>query len=202
MNVIPHPQVLGNCTIIHLYKKYLVTLGRLGNESKLSFLSSRQCYNKGMGLFSRFTFNQQGSTFHSSGIAGDDITANAASTQSFEQRKAIERRRQHVGNYREAGVLHTYRQTAQRTVVDAATDEKDTDEATPAVYDQRHARSRTTPRTSRIEHRATSRVDIVKASGRRDLSAASDTQPSQATTPRYNYGNFREPQPRKYNPYS
>jgi len=120
----------------------------------------------------------------------------STSAQSFQQRKAIEQNRQHVGSYRDAGVLRAYRQNAQRAVADTVSDQQKADEVTAAsAQDPRHARSRTIPRTSRIEHRATSRIDIVKAPGRRDLPVTSVARPAQ--TP-----GFREPQGRPYNPYS
>ena len=67
-----------------------------------------------MGLFSRF--NQQGSTFHSSGIVGDDSTMGATNAQSFEQRRQIEHNRQNINGYKHAGVLHSYRNGVRPTV--------------------------------------------------------------------------------------
>ncbi len=147
-----------------------------------------------MGLFSRFTFNQQqGSTLHSSGIV-DGASLGSTSTQSFQQRRIIDQNRQHVASYRDAGVLHAYRQNAQRAVADTTSRQAaDGAVATPAAQDLRHARGRTTPRTSRVENRATSRIDIVKTS-RRDA-------PANPVMTRQTAG-FREPQARGYNPYS
>lgn len=183
MNVIPHPQVLGNCTIFYLYKKYLATLGRLGSEILLSFLSFRQCYNKDMGLFSRFNSGNTNPPLHSSGIAGDDAMG-AASPQSFQQCKAIEQNRKHVGSYRDAGVLHSYKHSAYQQTKRIA------DISQPTVNSRavgQHERSSTIARTSRIENRQTSRIDNVKTS-RRDFSSGGSA--------------FREPQPRRHNPYS
>ncbi len=147
-----------------------------------------------MGILSRFSFNRPGGTFHSSGVAGDAASMGAASPQSFQQRRIIDQNRQHVASYRDAGVLHAYRQNAQRAVADTTSRQAaDGAVATPAAQDLRHARGRTTPRTSRVENRATSRIDIVKTS-RRDA-------PANPVMTRQTAG-FREPQARGYNPYS
>lgn len=81
------------------------------------------------------------------------------SRQSFQQRKAVEHSRQHVGNYRNAGVLHTYRQGAQRPAAEAA---MSTNQGT------RYTRGQTAPQVSRI--------DIVKVPNR---GAASFREPQQ-----------------------
>ena len=77
-----------------------------------------------MGLFSRF--NQQGSTFHSSGIVGDDSTMGATNAQSFEQRRQIEHNRQRINGYKHAGVLHNYRNNARPAVMPRPASENST----------------------------------------------------------------------------
>lgn len=140
-----------------------------------------------MGLFSRFTFNQQGSTLHSSGITGNDSNIGAASTQSFEQRQQTERSRQLVGSYRDAGVLHNYRKSAQEELTSSRQPSE------PANSGNGHQQNRA---TSRIDNRPTSRMDVVTSS----RSSAVAARPSAAAVqPR---PAFREPQARRYDPYS
>lgn len=93
-----------------------------------------------MGLFSRFMPNQDGSKLHSSGIVGNDASIGVTSKQSFEQRQAIEKNRQLVGGYRDAGVLHNYRRN---------------------VHEERGSARQDVSNTSRIAQRSTSRIDSV-----------------------------------------
>lgn len=150
-----------------------------------------------MGLFSRFSFNQKGDTFHSSGIAGgDEGGMGAASAQSFEQRQQIEKNRQHIGAYQDANVLHAYRQSAQSEL--SASHQSDNDAALTdeEKHKKHHKRSQIIPRTSRIENRQTSRI-VNPSTSRIDTNA----RPGAPVPQRPSVVRFTEPQSRRYNPY-
>ena len=144
-----------------------------------------------MSLFKRFAAGRPGVHLHSSGLVGDESTIGTASPQSFSQRQSIEKSRQYVSGYRDAGVIHTYQK-------DARSDQLSTDAggADDKHHHKKHKGSQVTPRTSRIEHRATARIEAPHTS-RVDTSSRSGA-PRIARA----RSSFAEPQARRYNPYS
>jgi len=153
-----------------------------------------------MGLFrSRFNKNSARQLFHSSGVVGDTDgnTIGTTSSESFEQRQKIEGNRRLVGGYRDAGVLHTYRQEAHDQLSSQQPD-NDSDHK----KHHRHNSMVTDRPTSRIQNPSSSRIDIIKPSSRiaRDTGIAKPgIGPSKPATAVKR--TFMEPVTRKYNPY-
>lgn len=156
-----------------------------------------------MGFLSnRFTFNSKGNPFHSSGVVNDSgqgETLGSTSAESFEKRREIDHNRQHVNRYGEAQVVHGYRTQA----VDSG------DLTTSRISEEEHGQrskrhsSQTIPRTSRIDDRGTSRVDVVKRVDPRNA----EMKPTFGYQPRARGADtpvrpvFREPSSRGFNPY-
>ena len=142
-----------------------------------------------MGLWSRFNSNSNKQLFHSSGILGDNDaeTLGATSAETFEQRQQVNRNRQLVGSYRDAGVLHNYRKEAH----DAKQKEDDR---------HKHHHYTTNEPSSRIRQVPSSRIDIVKSS-RKTPGPSANTRPSQGITPPVSRPSFQEPTSRRFNPY-
>lgn len=153
-----------------------------------------------MGLFrSRFNKNSARQLFHSSGVVGDTdgTTIGSTSSESFEQRQKIEGNRRLVGGYRDAGVLHTYRQEAHDQLSSQRPDSDDNHKK-----HHRHNSMVTDQPSSRIRNVPSSRIDIMKPSSRiaRDIGIAKPGMgPSKPTTSVKR--TFIEPVTRKYNPY-
>lgn len=64
-------------------------------------------------LYSRFTFNSQGSRFHSSGIAANQNgIGTASSAKTYATRKKIDVNRQRINPYDTAALNHDYRRNA------------------------------------------------------------------------------------------
>jgi hypothetical protein len=153
-----------------------------------------------MGFFrSRFNNNSARQIFHSSGVVGDadGETIGSTSAESFEQRKKIEGNRRLVGGYRDAGIMHTYRQEAHDAISSQSADNDDKNKK------HHHRNSMVTDRpTSRVQNVSSSRIDIMKPSSRiaRDTGIAKPGMgPSKPTTSIKR--TFMEPVTRKYNPY-
>lgn len=154
-----------------------------------------------MGFFrSRFSNNSARQLFHSSGVVGDadGKTIGSTNSESFEQRQKIEGNRRLVGGYRDAGIVHTYRQEAHDTISSGQL--ADSDDKNKKHH---HRNSMVTDRpTSRIQNPSSSRIDIIKPSSRiaRDTGIAKPGMgPAKpvASVKR----TFMEPVTRKYNPY-
>ncbi|HSX00376.1 MAG TPA: hypothetical protein VLH38_05045 [Patescibacteria group bacterium] len=153
-----------------------------------------------MGFFrSRFNNNSARKLFHSSGVIGDTDgkTIGSTSSESFEQRQKIEGNRRLVGGYRDAGIMHTYRQEAQSTTIGQQPDSDDKNKK------HHHRNSMVTDRpSSRVRDVPSSRIDIMKPSSRviRDTGVAKlgteSTKPAASVKRTY-----MEPVTRKYNPY-
>jgi hypothetical protein len=142
----------------------------------------------------RSRFNKpQSAVMHSSAIAGvaDNGTPSfgAVSPQSFEQRQAIERNRQHVKSFRDATIHSNYRQHA--LTVDnrqAGASQPSSKELSPSDTKQRfEATAR--PQALTLPNRQTG------AAQRTALSASS------VQSPRIPQAGYREPNRRGYNPY-
>lgn len=116
--------------------------------------------------------------FHSSGVVGDTDaeTLGATSAESFEQRQKLESNRRLIGGYKDAGVLHNYREDAleQRSKNHAA-----------------QYKDGVAQRTPRVQGRSTNPIDIVKSP--RPIGDAGQNLPSCPS--------FQEPTSRRYNPY-
>jgi len=153
-----------------------------------------------MGFFrSRFNNNSARQLFHSSGVVGDadGKTIGSTSSESFEQRRKVESNRRLVGGYRDAGIMHTYRQEAHDAISGQPTDNDDKNKK------HHHRNSMVTDRpTSRVQNVPSSRIDIMKPSSRiaRDTGIAQPgmgpTKPATSVK-----RTFMEPVTRKYNPY-
>lgn len=128
-------------------------------------------------LSSRFMREQSDGIFHSTDIVKPSTNIGSTSTESYEKRREIEANRQHVAGYRNAQVLHSYRQVAQEGAIKGST-----------------ALER--PRTSRIEHRSTSRIEHAPTSRRG--ADTSTVAPRAVQAPEA----FREPRSRGYSPYT
>lgn len=147
-----------------------------------------------MSLLSRFSFTRTEDHLHSSGMVGNSSTIGATSAESFQQRQQVDQGRQFIRQYRDAGVLYTYKRAALQ----------DTNLARPVTADEkddhkRHKkklRSQSIPRSSRIEHVATSRIDHPQTS-RIDVPERT-SMPTAGDRP---VTNFKEPAGRRYNPY-
>ena len=162
-----------------------------------------------MAIWKRLSTNKADKeVFHSSGmVAGDDAkTIGTTSTETFEKRRAIDRNRQVVGKYRDAGVVHTYKMEhkhiARSTVTSVESASKNSTEP-----ESRHTK---TPQ----------RIDVVRARHHRKLHATTPkaSEPT-AQAPAYSRRqisdirrpgaakkpvvkpSFTEPASRKYNPY-
>jgi len=153
-----------------------------------------------MGFFrSRFNKNSARQLFHSSGVVGDadGKTIGSTSSESFEQRQKVESNRRLVGGYRDAGIVHTYRQEAHDAVSGQPADNNDKNKK------HHHRNSMVTDRVgSRVRDVPSSRIDIIKPSSRviRDTGVAKPGMgPSKATASVKR--TFMEPVTRKYNPY-
>lgn len=153
-----------------------------------------------MGFFrSRFNNNSARQLFHSSGVVGDSDgkTIGSTSSESFEQRKKIEGNRRLVGGYRDAGIVHTYRQEAHDTISGKSADSDDKNKK------HHHRNSMVVDRpSSRVRDVPSSRIDIMKPSSRiaRDTGIAKPgTGPVKPTASAKR--TFMEPVTRRYNPY-
>lgn len=153
-----------------------------------------------MGFFrSRFSNNSPRQLFHSSGVVGDadGKTIGSTNSESFEQRQKIEGNRRLVGGYRDAGIVHTYRQEAHDSLSAQQPDSNDKNKK------HHHRGSMVTDRpTSRVQNPSSSRIDIMKPSSRiaRDTGIAKhgmgSAKPAASVKRTY-----MEPVTRKYNPY-
>lgn len=144
-----------------------------------------------MGLWSRFSSNSNKQLFHSSGVLGDNDaeTLGTTSAETFEQRQQVNRNRQLVGSYRDAGVLHNYRKEAHDTK------QKDDDRR------KRHHYTTNEPSSSRIQRVPSSRIDIVKSSRKTPGGPTANGRPGQGITPPVSRPSFQEPSSRRFNPY-
>lgn len=140
-------------------------------------------------LFARFQSPRPSSNLHSSGIVGDDTKIGATSSESFAERQQINKNRQFVGAYQDAGVLHNYRKDAHEVAGKDDANDK---------HHRKHHRSQEIPRTARIDTRPTSRVDAPRTP-RADVPVAPRSKPPAVQRPQ---AGFAEPTGRRYNPYS
>ncbi len=152
-----------------------------------------------MGFFrSRFNNNSARQLFHSSGVVSDADGEKIGSinSESFEQRQKVEGNRRLVGGYRNAGIVHTYRQEAHDALFSQQGNSDDKDK-------KYHRTSMVTDRpTSYIQNPSSSRIDIMKPSSRiaRDTGITKPgIGPTKPTTGVKR--TFMEPVTRKYNPY-
>jgi len=152
-----------------------------------------------MGFFrSRFNNNSERQLFHSSGVVGDNDgrTIGSTNSESFEQRQKIEGNRRLVHGYRNAGIVHTYRQEAHDTLSNQQGNGDDKDR-------KHHRTSMVTEHpNSYIQNPSSSRIDVIKSSSRiaRDTGIAKRGMgPVKPTTNVKR--TFIEPVTRKYNPY-
>ena len=136
-----------------------------------------------MHLFRRFMPSRPDNHLHSSGITGSTDKMGATSAESFATRQKIASTRRLVGSYRDAGVLHNYRAVAQAARSNSSGDD---------AHHKKYTGSRITPHTSRIDNRATSRIEHPST-------ATSDVPPLHAPDARARFG---ESLPKRRDPYS
>ncbi len=161
-----------------------------------------------MGMLSnRFTFNSDNGQFHSSGMSASDSVTGGASAQSFEQRRQVDKNRQVVAAYRDAGVLRTYREEAyapddNRKKHYGADVQRDLDEQKTLRYKRSSRLDVDEQSSSKIRQIHSSRIDVVKPT-RQGFNAGqpTDAATSQQTLPERFKPSFSEPSSRKYNPY-
>lgn len=154
---------------------------------------------------SRFVNNLRSAKIHTSGYAktaGDSF--GAASYETFAQRKAIDRQRQHVGKYTESAVVGGHKPTAYGVSgysVDVVSDSKSA------------AAARTRSRSSRLDlmqpasdsasrRQRYAAAPQVKAVSNAPTVSAAPVTPAPSARPTASRYRYTEPRPRTGGPYS
>ena len=145
-----------------------------------------------MVRFASFLGSDDSSHFHSNTMADTDAQESLGTTRhsTFSERQAINKSRQHIRSYRDAGILHTYRTEAHDKKVSAQ--KQSTEQVVPDdQYSERPLPKQATTHSSRI--------DIVRPT--RQGFNATKPPAAPAKLP-YQRQSFIEPTSRKYNPFA
>ena len=146
-----------------------------------------------MVRFASFLGSDDSSHFHSNTMADTSSAQESFGTTrnlTFNERQAINKNRQHIRSYRDAGILHTYRSEAHDKKV-SAQEQSVEQTVSNDQYSERPLPKQVTPQSSRI--------DIVRPA--RQGFNATKPPAAPAKLP-YQRQSFIEPTSRKYNPFA